>query len=1423
MECTQRLECTQELYDTHTERVCPEQIGFLGICGAKHPVLMGPNKIGRDPHTCSIVLNLNSVSRQHAVINVLNSKEYMLMDLDSANKTKLLNKTLQPYIPHPMKDGDTVQFGDIFGIFRLLEENDELPMTQAIDIPETPAPNRYVSKLNKVPTTVIPESPDVSDRDDSFISTHSERTRLSSGQFIKSFGKTLSIHPISSPKTDTNLISSKRSNSNHMTSFNESLKFVKDDQIIDNIHEMNTQIPYPVLNPTVNEITESIYTADTQIPQGQCISPSIHNLNTQLPTTEHLPQVRKINGQQEMQFDICAANKENDISIYNAETQPFVSDEIIENKSNLTENKVSDVTPKPVNDLNKSEEELLFDEIDDGCLEDFNSQPLLPQESPKSELIFFKATNVDKNESDNSTDCEDIVPTQKFDEIGKICNQVKDEEKVKSTASKRRHRIKSNDSTDCEDIDIIPRQKVEELVKKNNSEKNEQETNTLSTASNRIKSNVTKVCEDIDLVPTQIVEEINANEILPSASKRINRIKSDSSTDCEDIEIMATQKIQTLPNANKKSSNTAKRVNRIQSDSSTDCEDVALMPTQKVLEKESTDDKDITHCKDDLNKMDLKGPKDFPDTKFEDMPTQVIDLDPDKLEPAFEEMETQIIGVDETAYKKSTINDSFEDQPTQIIDEIVPNNVENARNPPNEINSPFKIPLQSPLRVKSRDIPKLLPKHQNSIRKCDIDNINYYNATQDILDDLCTQRDGSPILNIATEKSKTTKSSPIIIDDEIVPCSVEDYKVGDKFANIEITLSPTKSCAEQNAMKFSASLSSLEVRNVIGVEPPVAELKKKTTSESSSDFECTPKKVRPFLFTDSDLPNSQEIQNNIFLKQNKPYATESSSESEPEVNTEDQFTPFVHRKKKPRTVAKIDLTKRFDVEKLPERVITRVRKPTSKVQESLLGTKKLTANILKPKFITEQEDQIDEDIIKENVKRLKTYGKGKLIKENTSNVINDDNKSETKVENNDTKKKSKDVKNVSTTENNKSKDKIKVKIEKPKKKDVEKDKKAKSKEVSSRKEQDETNKLKSKDKSQDQKGRGDTDPKSLNDKPESEAGISTRSTRSRRKNNDVKTAEKKSTSPDNKKATVDNGRKGRPIRKKEPPKESTSPEVEIRRSRRNVKAKENTSDSQDRQKIQGTKSILKKSIHEQSTVYNISSSSGESNKNLKRSLADDSEEPSPKRTRAFVNNVNSSTNNVSLRATPARTMKTQHVLLTAFPSEEVKQKLEKLGAVVVTNVMECSVVLTIQVKRTFKLLCAVGLGRPIVGPDWVQACVDTRMIVDPWLYLVKDDAAEKRFQFNLERTLSGKRNFLNGYNVSSTPSVQPNASEMKLIVECSGGVWKEGGPNWVCVSSTKDQALWPSLRKRGATIVTTEFILGGVLRQKIDINPNKFP
>lgn len=39
-------------------------------------------------------ISFQSVSRQHAVINVLNNKEFMLMDLDTPNKTRLMGVSI---------------------------------------------------------------------------------------------------------------------------------------------------------------------------------------------------------------------------------------------------------------------------------------------------------------------------------------------------------------------------------------------------------------------------------------------------------------------------------------------------------------------------------------------------------------------------------------------------------------------------------------------------------------------------------------------------------------------------------------------------------------------------------------------------------------------------------------------------------------------------------------------------------------------------------------------------------------------------------------------------------------------------------------------------------------------------------------------------------------------------------------------------------------------------------------------------------------------------------------------------------------------------------------------------------------------------------------------------------------------------------
>ena len=81
MEETQIL-CTQMLVESDPEgeeEVEERQIGWLEVEGSKYRINQGENKIGRDL-SCSIVLPKPSLSRIHAIIEVLNHRLIKLTD-----------------------------------------------------------------------------------------------------------------------------------------------------------------------------------------------------------------------------------------------------------------------------------------------------------------------------------------------------------------------------------------------------------------------------------------------------------------------------------------------------------------------------------------------------------------------------------------------------------------------------------------------------------------------------------------------------------------------------------------------------------------------------------------------------------------------------------------------------------------------------------------------------------------------------------------------------------------------------------------------------------------------------------------------------------------------------------------------------------------------------------------------------------------------------------------------------------------------------------------------------------------------------------------------------------------------------------------------------------------------------------------------
>ncbi|XP_039756853.1 mediator of DNA damage checkpoint protein 1-like isoform X2 [Pararge aegeria] len=1317
MELTQRLECTQELYSNNCAKSVPEQIGFLGICGSKYPLKKGPNKIGRDPETCNIVLNLNSISRQHAVINILNSRDFMLMDLDSANKTKLSDKILQPYIPQLLKNGDMVQFGDVFGVFRLLQEENDLPMTQAMDIPETPVHNRHISKLN-VHATTIPESPEVSDKDDSYIATSQQKPKnvfkSPNNNFLKASGKTIAIKPVGTNKIDNVFWSSSKKSDSFSTQTNisgdldDSVELTQNSQSFANeksIHEMETQNPFANQIESIN----SLYNAYNELFNRS--SPNIYEMETQLPIVEYLPEECKIHVQENLQININTDNKENDdFYIHNAETQVLRAD-----KPSLSKDKII---------------------------------------SPESKL---------------TVDVKDIAPI--------VNENVANESKLSSPKSVSDDIILF-DEIDCQPLEdnIESQQLLLSPILKNRKQTNDD--------------------DDDQTIPQSQINFV--------PQKRTNRIESDSSTDCEDINVAATQLISKVKNTD---------------ENLTDCEDetdAILIETNKSKRKSPDIDEDSTDC-EDFHEDDLIEPNKVVDKEnIEDLPTQVLgDATVKKVTTKmiskhenFEDLPTQI--VEENINRDSELKTNFPDLLTQVL-VVEPEKatcLEEAltqKKYSDEIVQ-FKMPFKSPVKIKKKVDTNITPSKSNAVTEIeDDDDEKYYAATQELFDDLCSQRPASPDVKIVN------------ID--------KNQSMRDKINGVQTirTSSSGSSDVEEKITEYVSNLTSSQIEDVVGVQKDDIVLKKMPSD--GSDVVATPKKINCISLLETDLPNTQEIKTGISLVRHSDTESFTDNYSDSERDSErDSPIKFKHKSKVIQKI-RINLSDKFDPETIPVRTSIRIRKPTTKIQNCDESFQLIADKILKPVSIKKQDVTVKNGAKKNYHKNTeiddsnkKQSKRGRKAKQNDETMINKEipkmtetatdecnsnntgRRSRIKHKQEETRKKTSRNKGSKTPEEeistldikNKNNAKLTKQLpvfsENENKTTITKER-SKSPEMGIKKKPSTRERFKSPEHERKRKT-------SKENSRSPEIGIKKKSIKPRSRSSDEET--KKNTSKET----------GKNLKTSEKSVTLKSEETKIRRSKRN-----RTKKSAEPVNI----SEPKPAKHEQSRVYSTvsimsSDSSTDSPNKLKRPATGDLDLPNAKKPRSGVKSI--------LRATPARKPKTQYVLFTAFACDEVKEKLEKLGAIIVSDVMTCTVVLTMQIKRTFKLLCAVGLGKPIVGPNWVQACADTNMVVDPWLYLLQDEVTERRFKFNLQQSLVGRREFLKGYNLSSTPSVMPSTPEMKLIVECSGGKWKEGGPRWICVSTKADRALWPGLKRKGAVVVSTEFILGGVMRQTIDIEKN---
>lgn len=93
------------------------------------------------------------------------------------------------------------------------------------------------------------------------------------------------------------------------------------------------------------------------------------------------------------------------------------------------------------------------------------------------------------------------------------------------------------------------------------------------------------------------------------------------------------------------------------------------------------------------------------------------------------------------------------------------------------------------------------------------------------------------------------------------------------------------------------------------------------------------------------------------------------------------------------------------------------------------------------------------------------------------------------------------------------------------------------------------------------------------------------------------------------------------------------------------------------------------------------------------------------------------------------------ILFTKVNPVPYAKGIEQLGGFIVDTPQLGGVLICDKISRTFKFLYALSKGLPIVSSQWLDISIKTGAFQSPESFLLDDKIAEKRFHFNLRKSL----------------------------------------------------------------------------------------
>ncbi|OWF43255.1 PAX-interacting protein 1-like isoform X1 [Mizuhopecten yessoensis] len=194
------------------------------------------------------------------------------------------------------------------------------------------------------------------------------------------------------------------------------------------------------------------------------------------------------------------------------------------------------------------------------------------------------------------------------------------------------------------------------------------------------------------------------------------------------------------------------------------------------------------------------------------------------------------------------------------------------------------------------------------------------------------------------------------------------------------------------------------------------------------------------------------------------------------------------------------------------------------------------------------------------------------------------------------------------------------------------------------------------------------------------------------------------------------------------------------------------------------------------------------------------------------------------------------VMFTGFPrgiARRLQTNAIQLGANITENPRYCTHLVTPTFSRTLKFFIAVNVCKFVVTRNWIEDSIDQNRFLDEANYALRDVKAEKEMQCSLQDSLARAhvRPLFQGLTFYITPSVNPPVGDLVNIVESAGGKVvkrrpglrtflsmkdEQGNPKCILITCENDIHLCRDLLAKNIALYNAEFILTGVIRQRVD-------